>query len=153
FMDSAIYTDELFDRHNFSAGERFSGEYFSCTFRGCDFSNCDLSEAIFSNCCFHNCNWSMVGLNGTRLQDISFEDCKLVGVDFSVCSNFALSLSFERCNLHLASFWDKKLPKTDFKRCECRETNFTGCVLTGSDFTGANLLQAIFEHTHLERAN
>ncbi|AWV88183.1 pentapeptide repeat-containing protein [Bradymonas sediminis] len=158
-MDLPVFEGEVYERQDFSNGQSiggepyFRGEFYTCTFRDCDFNAADLSGVSFSDCTFEGCNLSVAKLDGTRLQDVYFKNCKLVGVDFSICGDFAFSVKFEQSNLHLASFWSKVMKRTQFIDCELIETNFTESDLSRSTFKDCDLSQAIFASTNLERAD
>jgi len=158
-MDLPVFDGELYERQDFSQGQPFGeapyfrGEFYNCTFRGCDFDAAELSAASFSDCVFEGCNLSMAKVDGTRLQGVSFRNCKVLGVDFSLCGDFAFSVKFEQCNLHLASFWSMTMKNTPFIGCDLIETNFTQCDLSRAIFKDSDLSEAIFSGTNLERAD
>jgi len=104
-------------------------------------------------CEFDGCNLSMAKLHDTALKDVKFKNCKLLGVDFSVCKTFLLALGFEDCLLNLASFHQLKLKDTIFKNCQLWEADFAEADLTGAAFDGCDLRAAMFEYTVLEKAD
>lgn len=125
------------------------GEYEWCTFIRCDISNSDLSHVQFSDCEFTGCNLSMTKMMATRLQNITFKDSKMLGVQFDTCNNFLIEFSFENCVLNYSSFFGMKIPKTVFKNSSIQEVNFTGANLNGAIFENCDLLKAIFDRTYL----
>lgn len=113
----------------------------------------DVSHYKFMDCTFSNCNLSLMKVAKTSFQDIKFKDCKILGVRFDQCHDFALSFTFESCILHDASFFRLKLKKTRFKNCQLHHTDFAECDLTLALFDACDLRDAIFENTILEKAD
>ncbi len=128
-------------------------EFHHCKFINCDFTKSDLRTNIFQDCTFERCNFSMVMVEGVGFQNVQFIDCKVLGVDFSLSSKFALSLSFENCSLDYSVFFRLKLQKTKFINCSLKEVDFTESDLTASEFTGSDLTAAHFSNTILEKAD
>ena len=121
-------------------------------FEDCEFINCvfdDLSNIDFMNCNFKNCNLSNLKTNNSRLQTVSFFDCKLLGLNFSGAVDFALELHFERCILDYASFDKKKLNKSSFKSCKIHNANFTQADLSKSIFSMCDFHESLFANTNL----
>ncbi len=121
-------------------------------FDNCEFSNCifsDLSEISFSDCDFRNCDLSNLKTTNTRLQNVTFYDCKLLGLNFSGAIDFALELHFENCLLDYASFDRKKINKSTFKNCRIHSANFTQADLSKCTFTDCDLFESLFDTTNL----
>ena len=121
-------------------------------FHNCEFINCifsDLSDLNFIDCDFKNCNLSNLKTTNSRLQNVSFIDCKLLGLNFSRAIDFALELHFENCILDYASFDNKKLNKSSFKNCKLHNANFTQADLSRSTFTNCDLHESLFAKTNL----
>ncbi|MDP1801357.1 MAG: pentapeptide repeat-containing protein [Bacteroidota bacterium] len=116
-------------------------------FINCIFSN--LSDLSFMDCDFRNCDLSNLKTNNSRLQNVSFYDCKLLGLNFSGAIDFALELHFENCILDYASFDRKKLNKSTFKNCKIHNANFTQADLSKTTFTNCDLLESLFDTTNL----
>jgi uncharacterized protein YjbI with pentapeptide repeats len=102
---------------------------------------------------FINCNFSNLKWNGVGLKDVQFINCKLVGVDFSVCNDFLFTVSFKECQLDFATFFQKKLKKTKFEDCILKETDFAEVDLTETIFKNCTLEGAVFEKTNLFKAD
>lgn len=113
----------------------------------------DLCHARLQGCTFENCNLSLVKLNGTRLQEIAFTKCKLVGVDFTKCDPTFLSLQFQECVLDTCNLSDLDLKWTSFQKCILRETYFINANLTSANFEGADLKGSTFHNSNLSKAN
>ncbi|MCJ8165917.1 pentapeptide repeat-containing protein [Pontibacter sp. E15-1] len=152
-MKETHHIDKVFDRINY-AGKTVSGrEFEACTFTNCDFSDSNFSGNEFLDCRFENCNLSMMQLAQTGLKDVRFAHCKMLGIDFSACSEFLFEVAFDTCILDFTSYFKRKLRKTSFKDCSIKEANFTQSDLTGAAFVHCDLTRTIFQQTILEKAD
>lgn len=145
--EKTYYSDIKYFNKDFTKETLETGEYENCVFSNCRFSN--LSFIVFINCQFINCELSNTKLNGTVFRDVKFTKCKLMGVQFSNCNELLLSMVFEDSQLNFASFYNLKLRKTIFTKCELIETDFTGTDLSGSKFTQCDFSKTLFENTNL----
>lgn len=152
-MGLRIIENNIFEKGDISEKGLALGEYERCRFKSCDFSNSDLSEFTFIDCTLDQCNLSMAKVKNAALKTVKFTNCKLLGLNFSDCNNFLLSLDFENCLLNLASFYKLKLKGIKFKNCNLQEADFTETDLTNSVLDNCDLDRAIFEHTILEKAD
>ena len=98
---------------------------------------------------FRNCNISNLNTANSRLQNASFFDCKLLGLNFSKAIDFALELHFENCILDYASLDSKKLNKSSFKNCKIHNANFTQADLSKSTFLNCDLHESLIANTNL----
>lgn len=87
------------------------------------------------------------------MRDVHFEQCKLLGLQFSDCKEFLFSVQFANCQLQLASFFKLKMVGTEFNTCELQETDFSEANLSSASFDQCNLTKAIFDRTNLEKAD
>ena len=152
-MENLIHTHKTFEKVSFIDKKVNNREFEDCIFKNCDFSNSDFSNNIFMDCEFIDCNLSMTQLSGTSLKTVHFKDCKLLGIQFHLCTDFLFSVSFQDCVLDYSSFANKKMPKTKFNSCSLREVSFVGTNLTSSVFDNSNLDGAIFNNTQLAGAD
>lgn len=142
-QDKTIETNDLLTK----------GEYENCIFNNCNFAETDLSEFKFIDCKFNGCNFSLANLNKTVFRDVKFKDCKMLGLRFDSCNEFGLSFSFDSCQLNHCSFYKTKIKKTIFKNSQLQETDLAEADLTNVVFDNCNLIQAIFDHTIIEKAD
>ncbi|MCG3167850.1 MAG: hypothetical protein POELPBGB_03649 [Bacteroidia bacterium] len=145
--------DQTFDKLNHSITPLAKGEYEKCVFKNSDLSNSDLTEFKFIDCQFIACNVSLAKLLRTTLRDVTFKECKLLGLHFDKCNEFGLSLGFEDCNLNHSSFYKTKIKKTVFKNTQLHEVDFTECDLSVAVFDNCDLLHAKFDNTLLEKTD
>lgn len=146
-----IFDDQTFDKFDISQG--LNHEFTNCTFQGCDFSNESFSAAELTDCTFVSCNLSMTTLENTMLNNVKFIDSKVMGIDFSKCSKFLFSVSFEKCVLNFSVFFKNDLKNTVFKECILQEISFIETNLNSAKFIDCDLTRATFDRTNLEKAD
>lgn len=147
--DKNYYCDKKYSNNDFVKEGFAFGEYENCVFKNCRFANVNLSACVFISCEFVNCELSNAKINDTVFREVKFINCKLIGLQFSTCNQLLLSMEFEGSQLNLASFYNLKLRKTTFSKCEMRETDFVNADLTGSQFLECDLNKTLFENSNL----
>lgn len=152
-MELSIREDQHFTKQSFLVDGVCPKEYDNCIFENCDFSNINLSNVAFSSCEFTACNLSTTSLNHTSFRHVSFQDCKLLGLHFESCNPFLFEVEFNSCVLNLSSFYQLKMRQTNFKNCSLHEVDFTETDLTSSRFENCDLLNAVFDHSILEKVD
>ena len=85
----------------------------------------------------------------SMMGDDTLLNCKLIGIDFTDCSDFLFAVQFDKCVLDYSFFLKKNLKKTFFLDCSIREANFSESNLTDARFQGCDLHQTVFERTNL----
>jgi fluoroquinolone resistance protein len=150
---STILDDKTFTELNYAKTIERNTEFNNCIFKKCDFSDAEFTGCKFIECVFEHCNLSMIKLDRSTLNDVTFKDCKLLGVNFSMAEDFLFSVRFESCALDYSSFMRKKMPKTVFKKSSLKEVTFTQAILNGSVFEECNLLETVFRQTDLTSVN
>ncbi len=128
--------------------ESLNEEYEDYKFVSCTFS--DLSNISFIDCTFVNCDLSNIKFNKTKLQDIEFIECKMLGSNFSYSNDFGFSVIFEQCILDYSVFDRKNMNKSIFKNCRINKANFTETNLSKTLFINCDLLDSIFSKSNLE---
>jgi fluoroquinolone resistance protein len=148
-MHDLYIQDKTFDRD----ATLVKGDYEHCIFNNCNLADYNLSEFKFTDCSFNSSNLSLAKLHKTSFSNVTFKDCKMLGLRFDTCNDFGFSVSFEDCQLNYASFFKTKIKKTSFKNCQLQEVDFVEADLTSAVFNNCNLLLAVFENTILEKAD
>ena len=128
-------------------------EYENCVFINCNFYEANLSDIKFVACEFRDCNLSMAKTNGTAFRDVCFTSCKMLGIRFDSCNQFGLAFVFDGCNLSHSSFFQNKIRKTKFYKCDLEGVDFSQCDLSASIFTECKLHMATFDNTLIENAD
>ena len=86
-MEEIYQANKIFNGDSFTDKPLEKGEYEQCEFINCIFYETNLSQINFIECTFNDCNLSLINLKNTSLQTIEFKNCKLLGIDFSICND------------------------------------------------------------------
>jgi len=129
------------------------GDYECCRFENCTFSDTDLSEFRFLETEFIACNLSNTSIHKTSFQEIRFRHCKMLGLQFDTCNDFAFAIAFEDCQLDHSTFYQMKLNRISFKDCHLKGVDFTEATIKNIRFQNCDLLNAVFSNTNLENAD
>jgi len=121
-------------------------EFEDCTFVECRFSDTEFVNCRFVDCLFLKTNLSLVIWSRCKFNSLVFDQCKLVGVDWTTVTwpNVVLSapMKFQQCILNDASFFGLELEELVLEACQA----------IGVDFREANLEQGCFRQTNFEAA-
>lgn len=91
----------------------------------------------------------MTKFSYSQLDKITFKECKLVGVNFGVCTDLLFSVKFEHCILDCCAFTGKNMRNTIFSDSTVREVDFSECELSNSSFHNSDLSKSVFNQTKL----
>ena len=96
---------------------------------------------------------SMAKLNNCQLNNVTFKECKLLGLNFTDCADFLFIVKFDNCVLDYSSFVRKKMVKTSFINSSMKNVDFTECDVTKSIFSNTDMLNALFSKTILKEVD
>ena len=151
-MDN-YFDSETYSKIDFTKTKISKGEYDNCTFINCNFQDIHASNIQFVACEFIGCNFSNTIVKDAAFKEVSFINCKLMGVKFNECDPFLLQFRFKDCQLNFSSFYQLKIPNTQFINCNLQEVDFTESIVNNSVFNNCDLKLAIFERTNLEKSD
>lgn len=152
-------------------GETFSGlrlegaEVSGTLFEDCLFTDCRVQGLALRGCRFTGCHFEGCRVGGLQLDNVqamgnSFEDCALLGLDWSALVDprkqdlgFLPFDSLARCTLHHCVFFHLDLRKFSFAGCDLAGSFFEDCKLSGADFSDCLLRDAAFSHNDLSGAD
>jgi fluoroquinolone resistance protein len=135
-----------------------------CKFNACSFLKCAFQEASFEYCTFHDCNFrgcdlSLIKLTGCTFKNTSFEDTKIIGVDW-IDTNLsqmkyvlAKPVDFVKCILNHSTFMGLNLRGIRLTRCIAREVSFEEADMSHTDCTCTDFTGSSFLHTNLTEAD
>lgn len=149
-MSDSYQSDGVFRNISYEDDALKSREFESCEFHHCDFSRGRASDVKFVDCRFIECNFSSAKLYDVSFRNVTFEGCKLLGIDFTTCNKLMFSVQFENCRLDFSSFFGMNLKKTPFHESTLKEVDFTEADLTGAVFDNCNLERTVFQRTTAE---
>ncbi|MBA3025049.1 MAG: pentapeptide repeat-containing protein [Sulfurimonas sp.] len=148
---------EEFKNISLCGAKIIKAEFEACTFVSCDFSETFFSSCRFVECRFENCNLSLVKLTNTKMSDVTFNSCKMIGIDWTMGDYKSLlsadPLRFNESILNDSNFFGLTLEGLVMKECKAKEVDFRNCSLLRADFSGTDFKGALFDKTHLEYAN
>ncbi|WP_339388599.1 pentapeptide repeat-containing protein [Vibrio caribbeanicus] len=156
-IDNDSYFARSFDKGSVSE-ENFQGiEFEECHFTDCDFSNACFQDCRFINCTFKSCNLSLTKFPKTRFMDISFSECKLIGIDWTNAEwpvyHNDFGIKYYRCILNDASYYGLTLQELVFEECTVRDADFREGDFSKSSFIACELNRSLFIHTNLENVD
>jgi fluoroquinolone resistance protein len=133
-------------------------EFIDCTFTRCNFSETSFRECIFRNCTFKSCDLSLIKVKDATFSGAKFEDCKVVGVNWSEATWAKVgllvpSLDFFTCTINYSTFIGITLKKANFTRCTAHDVDFTEANLTGANLTHTDFSESRFAQTNLTEAD
>lgn len=132
-------------------------EFEACDFIECNFTATRFKKCRFIECTFTRCNLSLVQVSQSQFTDVIFNECKLVGMDWTRAAwpklVFSVALQFKQCILNDSSFFGLNLDEITIEECKAhdvdfREGRFRRAILIGTDFT-----HSLFAKTDLSGAN
>jgi uncharacterized protein YjbI with pentapeptide repeats len=91
-------------------------------------------------------------LNQTKLQDASFVECKILGMDFTETNDFIIKIDFDKSKVIDCIFSELNLKNTNFTNSEILNCDFFQTNLSKSDFSNSSLMGSVFEGTNLSNA-
>jgi len=77
----------------------------------------------------------------------------MLGVDFSKCSKYTFSVSFDKCILNYCFFFKANLKKTLFNHCIIKEACFSETELQSASFIECDLTATLFEKCNLSECD
>jgi len=127
-------------------------EFSNCKFINCNFSSTTYTDCSFEDCVFENCDLAMMKVKYSRFLDVSFKECKMIGIMWDEAS-LPFSISCEDSNISYSSFYGMKLKKIKIHKCIAHEVNFSEADMQLSKFNYTDLQDSIFQNTNLVKAN
>ena len=148
---------ESFEKVNLHAKEIKKSEFEECKFISCDFSESFFNSCTFVDCYFENCNLSLVKLTNTKISNTEFVSCKMILIDWTMCDYKSLltrePIKFTDSILDENNFFGLNLDDIEIKECRAHEVDFSSASLKRANFIATDFKGAIFNNTHLEKAN
>ncbi|HCS64192.1 MAG TPA: hypothetical protein DIW64_08990 [Cellvibrio sp.] len=155
--NSQEYFSKTFDNLG-STDESFTETIFeNCTFQQCNFSGTRFYKCKFVDCVFTASNLSNINLDCSKFFDVSFNESKLVGVDWTKADwprfNFTAPISFSGCILNDSSFFGLGLSELKLEHCKAHDVDFRNGNFTKAKFSYTDLTNSLFMKTDLREAD
>lgn len=139
-FDKDAYENAQFDNVDLANGCLEDTYFYGCSFSKSLLQSALLQNCVFEKCSFERCNLSLADIAGSKFIDTTFNDSKLLGINWSNRSGI-FSVNFAACMLDNNVFVDMNLNKYKFDTC----------TLVDASFINTKLKYALFENCDLER--
>jgi fluoroquinolone resistance protein len=153
------FTSEVFRKLNYR-GEKFKQKEFnSCSFIKCVFDEAVFEHCTFRSCTFKDCEMNLVRVPGSTFTENSFENSRLVGVNWTESSlahskiTFGKPASFSGCALNHSIFMWLTLKDIFMVKCTAHDVDFSEANLANARCTGTDFANSRFWHTDLSGAD
>lgn len=152
-----VYFSGSFNGLDLSKKEVCSKEFESCDFKKCNFNEAMLKKCKFVSCGFTECDLSVVKLGYSQFRDVVFDECKIIGVDWTRASwpgsALSVSLKFHKCIVDDSSFFGLRLEEMVMEGCRARDVDFREGNFSRADFTHTDFANSLFGKTDLTGAD
>lgn len=148
-----IVSDRIFNKNEQLESIEPGATFEQCVFQNLDFGDRSLTDLIFADCDFLECRFNMNETIKTGFQNVKFNRCKLMGIQFEDCSPLLLEMKFSESKVEYCHFQNLKVQTIEFTNCSLIESDFYSANLTGAKILGCDLQGAIFENTILEKCD
>jgi uncharacterized protein YjbI with pentapeptide repeats len=146
-----------FNDLNLSSKEINSKVFENCIFKECDFSEVIFNRCQFVECIFIKCNLSVVRIIASKFSDVCFDECKVIGVDWTkaLWPDIALCspLKFYNCIINDSSFFGLSLREIVIQACKAHDVDFRESALSEANFTQTDFSNSLFGKTNLASAD
>lgn len=157
FKSNEEYFDVSFNKLELAGIHGKNIEFEECQFSDCDFSNAKFQNCKFVNCEFERCNLSLLDLANSRLFGVTFQDSKLVGVDWTKATwpvyHIDFELKFYRCILTDSSLFGLTLNELVLDECKLHDVDFREGDFTGSTMSHCDFTHSLFMRTNLQQVD
>jgi fluoroquinolone resistance protein len=110
-----------------------------------------------SPCQFTHCNLSLVKVVDCHFAQVSFSQCKVVGLNWTEAMWPKISmpgmLSFEECALNHSTFIGLDLQQCTIRKCMAKDADFREANFTGADLSSTDFSDSLFGETNLTGAD
>src|SRR5690554_96272 len=132
-------------------------EFEDCQFVDCNFSQTEFKHCKFVNCEFVRCNLSLTKIPLSRFTEVTFRECKMVGIDWTRAQwssyQFHSELKFYKCILNDSSFFGLELHEVVMEECKAHDVDFRDTKLNGASLTYTDFSNSLFGRTNLSGAD
>jgi len=141
--------------------------YSSTTLQNKVFENCKFVDGVFSeskfvgckfiDCEFKSCNLSATQFDESSFSEVTFYESKVIGVNWTKLKWPFIKLSspfqFYKSNISHSSFYGLELKELIIEECKAHDVDFRSADLSDANFVLTDLERSQFMHTKLCSAN
>jgi fluoroquinolone resistance protein len=150
-------TEQIFRDMRLDHEEIVSSEFHDCVFVGGSFVESVFRRCRFVTCVFRECDLSLVRVPQSTFTGVRFEECKLVGVNWTeACwptARLGRPLSFSKCSISHSTFLGLRLQGIEIRDCVAQDVDLREADLSGAEFGLTDLSGSLFGGTDLSRAD
>ncbi|MBE1275331.1 pentapeptide repeat-containing protein [Enterovibrio baiacu] len=151
------YYNETFNKLELNDEAFTQCEFEECEFIDCHFSSAEFRSSKFINCTFTRCNLSLLRIPFSKFNEVVFNACKMVGIDWTRAEwptyRVDAELTFTQCILTDASFFGLTLHSLSMTECKLHDVDFRDGDFTESTLTYCDFDRAQFMRTNLQNAD
>ena len=151
------YFSEDFCKLELSGAKTESVSFEKCTFKNCDFSGAVFIDCEFIECHFIQCNLSVAKLGFSKFNDVIFEDCKAIGIDWTRAAWPEIGLfspiRFSGCIINDSIFFGLNLKNLVIEKCKAKDVDFRDGSFRSANFTSTDFSNSLFRGTDLKDAD
>lgn len=151
--DCKDYYDQNFKDIICLGSEIVATVFEECVFSGCNFSETIFKQCKFRYCKFINCNLSLIIVNNCSFLNVQFEECKIIGVNWTYVEALWPPIIFKKCNISQSNFLGLNLKEVIITECIVREADFRECDLYHATLTANDFKNSLFNNTNLTKAD
>lgn len=157
-MTHTLPSDTEFYLQRFEGLDLAGASLTARVFESCTFIRCSLAEAVldrckFIECTFRSCDLSNARLPASKCQAVSFEECKLLGIDWTRADwpRYAApgKLAFRKSSISYSNFFGLDLQETVLEECKAHGVDFREANFAKSNFTYTDFQESLFNKTQL----
>lgn len=123
--------------------EIINSKFTSCIFQDVTFQGLDIENTILNLS-----NLSNLFLGERSFHKILFENCTLVGINFT--ESYLENITFKNCNLSYSNFSKANLKNVYFENCNLKESSFNEAKWKNLKFNESDLTETEFYKTTMK---
>ncbi|MFT6987486.1 MAG: fluoroquinolone resistance protein [Psychromonas sp.] len=151
------YLSQNFTDLNLSGDEIAYKEFDGCTFKRSDFSEVLFKKCTFIDCNFSNCNLSNIKIAYSKFLDVTFDECKMIGIDWTKASwpsfDLCSPIKFYNCIINDSYFFGLNLNEIVIESCKAHCVDFRSANLSDANFSYSDFSESLFSQTNLTGAD
>jgi len=152
-----VYSGKIFTGLELGSETIVAKHFEDCLFEDCNFHEATLEKCKFTESRFLKCNFSNLNLNQSKFSDVVFEECKVIGIDWTnvaypsvpLCSPF----KFYKCIINDSIFFGLELDEIIIEDCKAHDVDFREGSFKHANFKYSDLENSLFHTTNLTGAN
>ena len=161
-MSSRIWTQtehagQVFKDVHLKRAQVVASEFYDCTFVHCSFVESVLRDCRLASCTFQACDLSLLQVPNSTFSATRFEDCKVIGVNWTRANwpeaRLHRPIGFLKCAISHSTFIGLSLKQIQIRDCVAVDVDFREADLSQADLTGSDLSESLFSNTNLTEAD